>query len=216
MTRRRAPSPRGEVKGAGRPGRLKRHAGVALLLAALVFLLTTAGALAVTGDLTQPAGTAGCVSETGSGPCADGHALTRAGSVAISPDGKSVYVASSGSNAVARFNRDTTTGWIGQPPGTAGCISHTGAGPCADGHALQSPGDVAVSPDGKSVYVSSYYSDAVVRLNRNPTTGAISQPAGTAGCISQTGAGPCVDGHALRHPGSVAVSQDGKSVYVSS
>jgi DNA-binding beta-propeller fold protein YncE len=77
----------------------------ALSLAGLVLLLVTAGALAVIGDLTQPAGTAGCISETGAGPCADGHGLDGAGAVAVSPDGKSVYVASFGSDAVARFNR---------------------------------------------------------------------------------------------------------------
>ena len=55
-----------------------------------------------------------------------------------------------------------------------------------------------MSPDGKSVYVTSAYcSDTVARFDRNPTTGAISQPAGAAGCISETGAGTCVDGHAL-------------------
>ena len=59
-------------------------------------------------------------------------------------------------------------------------------------------------------------SNAVARLNRNPTTGAITQPAGTAGCVSQTGAGPCADGHGLNGPHSVAVSADGKSVYVAS
>ncbi len=31
-----------------------------------------------------------------------------------------------------------------------------------------------------------------------PTTGAITQPAGTAGCVSETGAGPCADGHGAR------------------
>ena len=67
---------------------------VALSLAALLLLLTTAAALAVTGDLTQPAGAAGCVSETGAGPCADGHGLDSPTSVAVSADGKSVYVAS--------------------------------------------------------------------------------------------------------------------------
>jgi DNA-binding beta-propeller fold protein YncE len=184
-----------------------------LLLATLALLLVTTTALAVTGGLTQPAGAAGCVSETGSGHCADGHALTRAGSVAISPDGKSVYVASLESDAVTRFNRDTATGWIAEPAGTAGCISETGAGPCANGHGLTSPDSVAVSSDGKSVYVVS--GDGVVRLNRS-LGGAITQPAGTAGCISETGAGPCADGHALRYPSSVAVSPDGKSVYVTS
>ena len=148
----------------------------------------------------SPPGAAGCVSETGAGPCANGHALDGANSVAVSPDGKSVYVASSLSNAVARLNRNTTTGAITQPAGTAGCISETGAGPCADGHGLDGPISVAVSPDGKSVYVASVGSNAVARLTRNTTTGAITQPAGTAGCVSETGAGPCADGHALGGP----------------
>jgi DNA-binding beta-propeller fold protein YncE len=173
-----------------------------------------------TGAISQPAGAAGCISETGAGPCADGHALNSANSVAVSADGKSVYVASNASSAVARLNRNTTSGAISQPAGTAGCISDTGAGPCADGHALGNPKSVAVSADGKSVYVASSYSSAVARLNRNTTTGAISQPAGTAGCVSDegtaNGTGPCADGHGLVVPYGVAVSPDGKSVYVAS
>ncbi len=217
MTRtRRASSPRTGAEGAERALPSKHRAGFVLLLATLAFLLVTTAALAVTGDLSQPAGTAGCISETGAGSCADGHGLRAAGDLAVSPGGKSVYVASGESNAVARFNRNTTSGAIGQPAGTAGCISETGAGLCADGHALNSPAEVAVSRDGKSVYVASYFSDAVARLNRNTTTGAIAQPAGTAGCISETGAGPCADGHGLDGPYGVAVSADGKSVYVTS
>jgi DNA-binding beta-propeller fold protein YncE len=191
----------------------------ALSLAGLVLLLATAAALAVTGDLTQPAGTDGCISEDGAGPCADGHALELVEGVAVSPDGKSVYVTSSPgtSGAVARLDRDTTTGAITQPAGTAGCVSETGAGPCADGHGLKGAHGVAVSPDGKSVYVASGGSDAVARLNRNTTTGAITQPAGTAGCVSETGTGgTCADGHGLKGPQGVAVSPDGKSVYVAS
>ena len=184
---------------------------VALSLASLVLLLATAGALAVTGDLTQPAGTAGCVSETGAGPCADGHALSAPFEVAMYR--QSVYVVSY-NDAVVRLNRDTTTGSITQPAGTAGCISETGAGPCADGHALAEPLGVAVSPDGKSVYATSFAGRAVARFNRNTSTGAITQPAGTAGCISETGSGPCADGHGLSLADSVAVSPDGKNVYV--
>jgi DNA-binding beta-propeller fold protein YncE len=173
-----------------------------------------------TGAISQPAGAAGCISQTGAGPCADGHALRNPGAVAVSPDGKSVYVSSGYSirdGAVARLVRNPNTGAISQPAGRTGCVSETGAETCADGHALQSPGDVAVSPDGKSVYVTSHLplrNGAVVRLNRNPTTGAISQPAGVAGCVSHTGAGPCADGHALEEPWSVAVSPDGKNLYV--
>jgi hypothetical protein len=71
----------------------------------LVLFVGTAGALAVTGDLSQPSGPAGCISETGAGPCIDGHALDGTNSVAVSLNGKSVYVASVSSDAVARFNR---------------------------------------------------------------------------------------------------------------
>jgi sugar lactone lactonase YvrE len=178
-----------------------------------------------TGAITQPAGAAGCVSNTGAGPCVDGHALNGPGAVAVSPDGKSVYVTSNGggalgsygSDAVVRFNRNPTTGAITQPSGTAGCVSETGAGPCADGHALALPTGLAASPDGKSVYLASQVSDAVTRLNRNPTTGAITQPAGTAGCVSDTGTeGTCSDGRALNGAIGVAVSPDGKSVYLAS
>jgi hypothetical protein len=112
----------------------------------LTLLLATATALAVTGDLTQPPGTAGCVHETGAKGCADGHGLVGPASVAVSPDGKSVYVASRkpcciepDRSAVVRFNRNLTTGAITQPAGTAGCISETGLGPCADGRALGRP-----------------------------------------------------------------------------
>jgi hypothetical protein len=73
---------------------------------------------------------------------------------------------------------------------------------------------VAVSADGKSVYVVSFASDAVARLNRNTTTGAITQPAGAAGCVSETGVEPCADGRGLDGAFSVAVSADGKSVTV--
>ncbi len=198
---------------------LKRRArrGVAALsLVGLVLLCVTASSFAATGGLTQPAGTAGCVSETGAGPCANGHAHFGAGGVAVSPDGKSVYVASYDSNAVGRLTRNTTTGAITQPAGAAGCVSEDGAGPCADGHGLLTPYSVAVSPDGKSVYAVSDLGNAVVRFNRNTTTGAITQPAGAAGCVSEDGAGPCANGHGLINPRSVVVSPDGKSVYVAS
>jgi DNA-binding beta-propeller fold protein YncE len=181
---------------------------------------------ATTGAITQ---TANCVSETGFGPCTDGKGLGGASSVVVSPDGKSVYVGSTTSRAIARFNRNTTSGAITQPAaGTAGCVSETGAGPCADGRALLMANSfgsrfVAVSGDGKNVYVASSNTGdgALVRFNRTttgPATGAISQPAAAAaGCISEFGAsGTCADGRALRGATSVAVSASGKHVYVAS
>jgi 6-phosphogluconolactonase (cycloisomerase 2 family) len=171
-----------------------------------------------TGKLTQLAGTAGCVSETGSGgACADGKALNGANSVALSADGKNVYVASEVSDAVAVFARNTITGQLTQLSGTAGCVSQTGTGgDCADGKALDQANSVAVSADGKSIYVASGVSDAVAVFQRNTTTGALTQLAGTAGCTSEGGAAGCAFGKALNGSYSVAVSADGKSVYVAS
>ena len=120
-----------------------------------------------TGAITQPAGTAGCVSETGAGPCADGHALdgpSRGGE----PGRKERLRSPPGSNAVARLDRNTTTGAITQPAGTAGCVSETGRGPAPTATALNGPTGVAVSPDGKSVYAALPSSNAVARFNRAP------------------------------------------------
>src|SRR5919204_193880 len=152
-----------ERNGSRRPfTRLARREVAVLSLACLVLLLAAAAALAVTGDLTQPAGSAGCVSEGGSQGCAVGNSLTGPTSVAVSPDGKSVYVASYVGNAVARLTRNTTSGAITQPAGSAGCISNGGSGGCAIGHGLIQALLVGVSPDGTSVYVASFGSNAVV------------------------------------------------------
>jgi fibronectin-binding autotransporter adhesin len=170
------------------------------------------------GAITQPAGKSGCVSETGSGGCANGHGISNAGadSVAVSPDGRDVYAASYTSSSVIRFKRNRQTGAIAQPAGKAGCVSDDGSGPCADGHALRGVAWVAVSADGKSVYAVSTIANAVVRFKRNKHTGAITQPAGKGGCVSDDGSGPCADGHALLDPVWVAPSPDGKSAYVAS
>src|SRR5215211_3504498 len=92
-----------------------------------------ADAGAATGDLTQKPGVAGCWSAVGS--CSPGTGLGGARSVAVSPDGRSAYVASQGDSAVSVFDR-AVDGMLTQKPGMAACISETGAGPCADGTAL--------------------------------------------------------------------------------
>jgi DNA-binding beta-propeller fold protein YncE len=188
-------------------------------VAALTALIMAATALALTGELTQLPGTAGCVSETGTGgDCADGNAIDGPAGLAISPDGKSVYVGSLNSAAVAVFQRDTTTGELTQLPGTAGCVSETGSGgACADGKALDNGGGaMTVSGDGKNLYVASQGSGVAV-FARDTTTGELTQLSGTAGCISPTGSGgDCAAGRALYGPQSVAESADGKNVYVAS
>jgi 6-phosphogluconolactonase (cycloisomerase 2 family) len=172
-----------------------------------------------TGVITQLAGSAGCVTETGSGgTCADGVALDGARSIALSANGKSLYVASRVSDAVVAFARDTKTGALTQLAGTAGCVSETGTGGlCANGVGLDFATSVAVSPNGKNVYATASGSNAVTVFARDVKTGALTQLAGTAGCISEDGTGgQCADGKALLAPFAVAVSQNGKNVYVAS
>jgi DNA-binding beta-propeller fold protein YncE len=168
---------------------------------------------AVNGTLTPKQGTAGCISETGAGPCVDGRGLDGAFSVTVSPDGRSAYVASV-SNAVAVFDRGAD-GTLTQKQGTAGCISETGAGPCVDGTALANAASVTVSPDGRNAYVASAGSNAVAAFDR-AADGTLTQKPGGAGCISEIGAGPCAGGTALANAASVTVSPDGRNAYVAS
>ena len=170
---------------------------------------------ATDGTLTQKPGTAGCISDTGSGGrCATGTALDNMQSVTVSPDGDSVYAAAVNSGSVVVFDR-ATDGTLTQKPNTAGCISDTGSGDqCADGTALGGVQSLAVSPDGDSVYAAAAYSDAVVVFDR-AADGVLTQKPGTAGCISDSD-GDCADGTALAGAVSVAVSPDGGSVYAGS
>lgn len=192
----------------------RRKRGVTLILAVTLGVLAMAAtALAVTGQLTQLSGTAGCVSDTGSsGACTDGKSLLSARAVAVSPDGTSVYVAAY--NSMAVFRRDVTNGRLTQLPGTAGCVSRGGSGgACTVARGFKGPTSIASSPDGKNVYLTAGISDSLVVFKRNTTSGALTQLAGTAGCMSQT-EGSCTPVTALQGASSVALSPDGKSVYV--
>ncbi len=174
---------------------------------------------ATTGVLTQLAGTAGCTSETGTGgACADGVALNQPEEVVVSADGRHLYLTSRVVDALVAFSRNTTTGVLTQLPGTAACVSETGSGGvCADGRALAGPEGLAISPGDGHLYVGSTTSDAVAAFARNGTTGAVTQLAGVAGCLSADGTGgTCGTGVALDGAEGVAVSPDGQDVYVAS
>jgi DNA-binding beta-propeller fold protein YncE len=156
------------------------------------------------------------VSESGTGgACADGAALVNPASVAVSPDGRSVYVASSLSDAVAVFDRDASTGALIQKAGAAGCVSETGSGgACTDGVALDGAIFVAVSQDGRSVYVASNVSDAVAVFDRG-AFGVLTQLADTDGCLSDTGtSGECVQLPVLDGALDVRIGGDGLTLFV--
>ncbi len=164
--------------------------------------------------LTQKPGRIGCVSETGtSGECARGPALRRPAEVAVSPDGRNVYVASMSALAggVSVFDR-AKSGALAQQRGRRGCLSDAGrVRGCTPASALKAPVDLAISPDGRNVYVAALTSDAIAILDRDPATGALAQKRGRAGCVGTRA--PCARIRGLDAPLSVAVSADGRSVY---
>lgn len=172
-----------------------------------------------TGVITQLPGTDGCVSEDGSGgACADGRGLLGVFGLAVSRDGRFLYAAARDGNAVAVFARDKKTGVITQLPGTEGCISEDGSGgECSDGTRLSGAVSVALPRDGKNAYVAAEESNAVAVFTRDKKTGVLTQMAGTDGCVAEMGsAGECADGVALVEAAQVAVTRNGRSVYVAS
>lgn len=171
------------------------------------------------GQLVQLSGSGACVSQLDTvALCASGRALNAPDALAVSPDGRSLYVASFGvservagnTGSLAAFARNPQSGRISQPAGMGGCIGAVEAG-CAAGRALEGTSGVTVSPDGRNVYVSSLVSSAVSVFAR-AETGRLAQ----GGCVSEGGAGGCTAGRALEQPTDVAISRDGRNVYVAS
>ena len=199
---------------------------MASLLVALALLALPAGASAAKpGTLTQLKGANGCLIDRSkpSRGCGTARALKGPGpfmgsrAIALSPNGRHVYVASSKSDAIAIFARDPRTGRLTQPDGSGGCVAAKGAGGCARAIGLDEPNSVAVSPDGRSVYATSRAGNSVTSFVRNRKTGALRQlPPPLAGCISGLPLPGCAAGLALVTPDVVVVSPDGANVYVGS
>ncbi len=167
-----------------------------------------------TGALTQLRAGMGCVSGLPIPGCAAGRALVAPDVVVVSPDGEDVYVGSFFGNAVAGFQRGRN-GALYQLPETAGCIAEAISG-CAPAVALGAPEGLAISPDGTSVYAAGALSNSVAELARDPETGALSQPSGAAGCVSNGALGGCTEGVQLAGANAVAISPAGRDLYVTS
>ena len=177
-----------------------------------------------TGALTQLPGLSGCI-DSGqlSEPCATASELLLPLAVAVSPDGQNVYVGSAPGDrgALTAFARDPATGALTHLPGKTGCFAQGLPDvPCTATKALAGPSAIAISPKGDNVYVTfaQYAGEGgVAAFSRNATTGVLTRLTGKAACVtSYPSSFGCARGRALVTASSIAMSSDGKTVYVAS
>jgi DNA-binding beta-propeller fold protein YncE len=155
--------------------------------------------------------TSGCPIETVSG-------MFEPIGVIVSPDGKNVYVAAGAEGekgAVVAFERESG-GALKQIAGKEGCISEKIVPECTAGVAVQGSEDLVISPDEKNVYATSADENAIVELERTGPNGALKQLAAPNACVSTNTITGCSKAALTGDTRGVAVSPDGKDVYVGS
>jgi DNA-binding beta-propeller fold protein YncE len=210
---------------------LRRAAGLAVLASSMGLLVAPAIAAASSG-FGPLSGANGCLvapgmasADKGTSGCGVGKGLVGANSVAVSPDGANVYVASgtagtsvaSSFGSVAILKRDPATGGVSE----VGCLSSDGtdgrdgaSGACTVTPSLLGAHGIAVSPDGLTVFVTSNISGGVVAFARNPATGSLTR----IGCFQarpQLGSG-CTTARVFVGSSAVTSSADGRALYVAS
>ena len=139
------------------------------------------------------------------------------GGIALSPDGRQLYVVTT--HGVAALQRNPDDGRLSQLAGRRGCVAQGGGSGCTAAHRMTDPQGIAVSRDGRNVYVGSGRPGGLVVLRRKGGTGALSQPAGARGCVGATRQSPggCAVSRGLHFgPSAIAVTPDGGRVYATS
>jgi 6-phosphogluconolactonase (cycloisomerase 2 family) len=157
---------------------------------------------------------AGCLSSVAQDGCGAARALEGASSIVVSPDNLHVYVASATAGAVTSFARQPNGSLVGVA-GVAGCISTTQVTGCSAATSLGGADALAISPDGRFVYVAGGTADSLLTFSRDAATGRLTQLAGTTGCF-RNGRADCAPVTGLDGPAAIVIPADGASLYVAS
>ena len=165
------------------------------------------------GRLRQLSGRAGCLQRFGAQGCARLATLRSPHHLVLSPDGRFAYVASDTIGAVVVLRRSRRTGRLTPVTGRQGCVATPSRPECSSARALRNAHSLAMAPGGRILFVAGRGDHAVSTLERNPATGALTQPAGASGCIGRTLVSSCAVALGLRGVHSVAASADGRDVY---
>ena len=166
-----------------------------------------------TGTLRQLPGPAAASASAPAAAASSARALNEPTSVAVSPTARHVYVAGRRfPSAVAVLTR-AADGASPRPSGTAGCVSARGTRRLRECAASRAPEEVGVSPDSRTC--SWPASEATPwRLRRGPRRPVAGRGRGR---LHRESAGEgCARGQALSGPVDLAITPDGRSVYVAS
>jgi 6-phosphogluconolactonase (cycloisomerase 2 family) len=169
-----------------------------------------------------------CPAVPGAYANADQAPIAEPTAAAISSDGRWLYLVSGSfhGSVVARFSREPLSGALTYvdclsgdtepgPSGVLACTLIPGATRGGYGSGLNEPSGIAISADGRHVYVTARLDQSLASFDRDPTTGALS----FAGCLSSSQqATRCrrvpTGGQALDGVNSPLLSPDGRFLYV--
>jgi 6-phosphogluconolactonase (cycloisomerase 2 family) len=183
---------------------------------------------AATGDLRAVS----CVSDSGSdGACENGRGLRGASDLQVSPDGRTLYAVAQTDEAVTTFAVDPDAGTLKQ----TGCFADevTPDGTCEPVSSLAGADTIALSPDGRDLYVGAR-EDGALTIMRRSSAGSLTRTACLVNALPRgedsigptdvtpeqeaarrraAGTADCTPVRALA-PADIAISADGRSLFV--
>lgn len=173
---------------------------------------------AITEFKRRPNGTlkySGCVANSNTRPGTSGCSITPHRplndneDLAVSPDGRNLYVASDGSSSLTAFTR-AADGTLTYHQ----CFAQSGRGGCqaTTNNALSGADAVAVSPDSRMVYLASDRSDSVSWFRRRSDGTLVFRGCAAARARNGCDRAPAL---ALDGPSDIAIAPDGDFVYIS-
>jgi DNA-binding beta-propeller fold protein YncE len=169
----------------------------------------------------------GCIADqTSEGSCDNTSAsgLVEPSAIAISPDGKNVYVAArddEDDGTISEFTVNADGSLTPVPNNDCIAENENDVCPVQGAHGLgsdEAPDALAVSPNGDTVYVGDFEDQAVTTLTRNTADGSLTEPGGADDCIQDADedSDECSNtANGLSDVTGVAVSPHGDNVYTS-
>jgi DNA-binding beta-propeller fold protein YncE len=136
-------------------------------------------------------------------------------SLALSPNGRSLYVGSCGDLTV--FSRNAAGGLT-----QTECIDATGppGHPCAGDTGTEPQTSIALSRDGRNLYfafnIGRKTQPGGITVFGRAANGSLTRLGGAAGCLTESGShGACTKARGLESPRALALSPDGRNLYSS-